>query len=72
MVRASRSWKNGRVLLFSISLQERRRLRQIVKKIHMRYFPIESATDKEADKIIESLGPKIREKLLKEHIDQVK
>ena len=58
--------------IFNISLQERRRLRQIVKKVHMKYFPIEAVTDKEADKVIESLGPQIREKLLKEHIDKVK
>ena len=40
--------------IFDISLQDRIRLRKIVKKIHMRHFPIEAVTDKEADKIIES------------------
>ena len=58
--------------IFDISLQDRNRLRKIVKKIHMRHFPIEAVTDREADKIIESLGPKIQEDLIKKYISQVK
>ena len=56
--------------LFNISLAERRKLRQIVKKVHLRYLPEDLITDKEADKLIESLGPKIRENLLKVAIDK--
>jgi hypothetical protein len=58
--------------IFDISLQDRNRLRKIVKKIHMRHFPAESVTNREADKIIESLGPKIQEHLIKKYIDQVR
>ena len=57
--------------LFPLSFQERQRLRKIVKKVHLKFLPESSVTDKEADKLIESLGPKIREKLLKEHLDKL-
>jgi hypothetical protein len=57
--------------LFPLTFQERQRLRKIVKKVHLKFLPESSVTDKEADKLIESLGPKIREKLLKEHLDKL-
>tara|TARA_R100001082_G_scaffold105688_1_gene77980 strand:+ start:767 stop:880 length:114 start_codon:yes stop_codon:yes gene_type:complete len=37
----------------------------------MKHFPIEEITDKEADKLIESLGPATQEKLIKEYIDKL-
>tara|TARA_A100000172_G_scaffold50515_1_gene31763 strand:- start:383 stop:607 length:225 start_codon:yes stop_codon:yes gene_type:complete len=58
--------------LFNISYQERQRLRKIVRKVHLRFLPESSITDKECDKVIESLGPQIREKLLVDHLDKVK
>ena len=58
--------------LFNISYQERQRLRKIVRMVHLRFLPESSITDKECDKVIESLGPKIREKLLVEHLNKVK
>ena len=57
--------------ILDISLRDRRRLRQIVKKVHMKHFPIEEITDREADKLIESLGPATQEKLIKEYIDKL-
>jgi len=57
---------------FPLSFQERERLRKIVKKVHLKYLPESFLTNKEADKLIEALGPTVREKLLKEYIDRVK
>jgi hypothetical protein len=57
---------------FPLSFQDRQRLRKIVKKVHLKFLPEEFLTDKEADKMIESLGPSVREKLLVEHIAKVK
>ena len=56
--------------IFVISMEERRKLRTIVKKVHLKFLPSNLVTDKEADKMIESLGPSIREKLLKEALDK--
>jgi len=56
--------------LFHISLAERRKLRQIVRKVHLKFLPEASVTDRECDKLIESLGPKVRERLLREAIDK--
>jgi hypothetical protein len=47
-------------------------LRKIVRKVHLKFLPEASVTDKECDKLIESLGPKVREKLLQEYINKVK
>tara|TARA_B100000131_G_scaffold37417_2_gene34016 strand:+ start:449 stop:682 length:234 start_codon:yes stop_codon:yes gene_type:complete len=57
--------------IFDISLKDRRRLRQIVKKVHMKHFPAHFITDKEADKLIESIGPATQEKLIKQYIDKL-
>lgn len=57
--------------IFDISLKDRRRLRQIVKNVHMKHFPADFITDREADKLIESIGPATQEKLIKEYIDKL-
>ena len=57
---------------FPLSFQDRQRLRKIVKKVHLKFLPEEFLTNKEADKMIEALGPSVREKLIVEHIDKVK
>ena len=56
--------------IFVISMADRRKLRIIVKKIHLKFLPSNLVTDKEADKLIESLGPTVKEKLLKEALDK--
>lgn len=56
--------------IFVISMADRRKLRTIVKKVHLKFLPSDLVTDKECDKLIESLGPRVREKLLKEFIDK--
>jgi hypothetical protein len=58
--------------IFQISWQERQRLRKIVRKVHLKFLPEQEVSDRECDKLIESLGPKVREKLLIEYLDKVK
>ena len=58
--------------LFEISYQDRQRLRKIVRKVHLKFLPDHLVNNKECDKLIESLGPKVREKLLKEYIEKVR
>ena len=57
---------------FDISFQDRQRLRTIVKTIHFKNYPKEFITDKEADKLIEALGPKVAEDMIRKYINQVK
>lgn len=44
-------------------------LRLVVKNNHMKHYPKENFTDKEADRIIETITPQTREKLIKLAID---
>lgn len=45
--------------LSSLSWDSLQKLRAIVKQVHMKHYPTHMATDYEADKIIEALGPDI-------------
>ncbi len=53
---------------FDISLQDRRRLRKVVKAVHFKHYPTHMVTDKEADKLIEALGPKVAEDMIAQYI----
>ena len=54
---------------FDISFQDRQRLRKIVKTIHFKHYPKEFINDKEADKLIEALGPKVAEDMIKKYLE---
>jgi|TARA_R110002072_G_scaffold102601_7_gene225518 hypothetical protein len=58
--------------LQSISLTDRRRLRIIVKKVHLKNYPTEHINDYEADKLIESFAPNVVEQFLKAGVDSGK
>jgi len=63
---------NSKNAHFDITFQDRQRLRRIVKTIHFKNYPKHLITDKEADKLIEALGPKVAEDLIKKYIEQIK
>jgi hypothetical protein len=52
-----------------LSVQDLRRLREIVRKVHMRYHPTELVGDYEADRIIESFGPEVAASLIRTGVD---
>ena len=52
-----------------IPLRDLQRLRIVVKNNHMKHYPKEKVTDKEADRIIESITPQTRDKLIKLAVD---
>ncbi len=54
----------------SLAEQDLTLLRGIVRKVHLRYVPQDFATDKECDKLIESLGPEIAEKMIRFGVDK--
>jgi Na+-transporting NADH:ubiquinone oxidoreductase subunit NqrA len=55
--------------LHAISEQERRVLRNIVKKVHLKHHPQEFFTDYEADKLISIIAPDVVERLIKVGVD---
>jgi len=52
---------SGGSFISGLAFPDLLRLRAIVKKYHMQSFPIESYTDREADRLIEAFGPKLCE-----------
>ena len=55
--------------LHAISEQERRVLRNIVKKVHLKHHPQEFCTYYEADKLISIIAPDVVERLIKVGVD---
>ena len=53
----------------TLSVKDLNRLRIIVKKVHLSYYPKDMITNYEADKLIDSFGPEVVADLLKQHID---
>ena len=52
-----------------IPIKHLKALRVVVKNNHMKHYPKQLFTDKEADRIIETINPVTREKLIKLAID---
>jgi len=55
--------------LESISLQDSKLLRDIVKKVHLSNDPTDFINNYEADKLIESVAPKVVEDMLRQYVD---
>ena len=53
-----------------LSWADRQRLRSIVKKVHMKHYPTDMLTDKEADRIIDVIAPGTAEYLVKHHLEK--
>jgi hypothetical protein len=53
----------------NLSYETLRKARAVVKQVHMRHHPKDLITDREADRIIESLGPQAMEKAVKAWVD---
>lgn len=49
--------------------EDLQRLRLVVRKVHMSYHPADLCTNAEADRIIEALGYRTAERMLKRAID---
>tara|TARA_Y100001937_G_scaffold28836_1_gene41645 strand:- start:816 stop:1007 length:192 start_codon:yes stop_codon:yes gene_type:complete len=53
------------MFLHTINEEERRILRTIVKKVHLKHHPEQFCTDHEADKLISIIAPEVVERLMK-------
>ena len=54
--------------LNSLSLKDRRRLRIIVKRVHLKSYPTHMITDYEADKLVEAFGEETVYNMLKSNV----
>ncbi len=70
----SKLTKEEKKKLYTLKPEEEKSLKEKygVKKIHFKNYPKEFITDKEADKLIEALGPKVAEDMIRKYINQVK
>ena len=61
--------------LHTLKIEERRILREVVKRVHLKHHPKEFCTNREADKVIATIGPEIVEKFIRigknTHIDTI-
>jgi hypothetical protein len=56
--------------LYDISKDDLKRLRTVVRKVHMKHYREDHITDYEADKIIATFGPETREKMIRFMVDK--
>ena len=52
-----------------MSHADRNRLREIVKKTHLKFYPASKLTNFECDKFIDNIGPEVMLPLLKKVVD---
>lgn len=61
--------------LHTLKPEERRILRLVVKRVHLKHHPEQFCTNREADKVIATIGPEVVEKLIRvgknTHIDTI-
>ena len=54
--------------LNNLSVKDRRRLRTIVKRVHLKNYPTHMITDYEADKLVEAFGEETVYNMLKSNV----
>lgn len=52
-----------------ISIEDRRRLRHIVRKVHLSHYPTDKLTDVECDKLIDAWGPEVAADIVRKAFD---
>jgi hypothetical protein len=57
------------MVLSELSHNDLVRLRRVVRRLHLRYYPEEYVTDHECDRLIETFVPATVERLIKKLVD---
>jgi len=55
--------------LNQLAPEDLRRLREVVKRVHLKHYPKSMVNDYEADKLIEAFGPEVAAQLVKAAVD---
>lgn len=58
--------------LSELTWTDRQRLRKVTKMVHMKNYPTEMISDREADKMIEAMGPATQAYLIQRKWEDVK
>jgi hypothetical protein len=53
-----------------LSLTDRRRLRSIVRKVHLGHYPAHMLTNHECDKLIDAWGPEVAGNIVRKAVDR--
>jgi hypothetical protein len=53
----------------TLSFDEMQKLRAVVRRVHLRYMPASMFSVREADRIIETLGPEVAQRMLKKAVE---
>jgi hypothetical protein len=61
--------KNEGSFSSSLSVLDRERLRQVIRRVHFRHYPTSHQTDYEADKLIDALGAEVGQRMIKQALD---
>ena len=57
-------------MLSTLSGEDLSLLRGIVRKVHFAHVPADVITDRECDKLIESIGPEVVERMIRFGVDK--
>ena len=52
-----------------LGVSDLQRLRAIVKRVHLRYYPKSAVSDYEADRVIETIGPEVAAGIIRRYVD---
>lgn len=52
-----------------LNMTDLQRLREIVKRVHLKHYPKHMITDYEADKLIDAIGPETAGAIVKASVD---
>jgi hypothetical protein len=52
-----------------LSNEDLRRLREIVKRVHLKHYPKQMINDYEADRLIDAIGPETAGKIIRESMN---
>ena len=52
-----------------LTYTDRQRLRLVVRKVHLKHYPVEKLTDLECDKLIDAWGPEVATDIIRQMVD---
>lgn len=53
-----------------LSVQDRNRLRAVVRKVHLKHYPAHLLTDYECDRLIDAWGPEVAGNIVRKAVDR--
>lgn len=54
----------------TLSIADRRRLRAVIRKVHLAHYPTEKLTDIVCDQLIDAWGPEVAGEIVRKAVDR--